>query len=337
MTSEPDSIRRLITCMGEILVDFLPIEEGGRTVGFRLHPGGSLLNVAVTATRLGARSALVTKTGTDFFGRLLRAHVEGEGVDTRWLSETAAPSALGFVAFEDGEPDFTFYGDGTADTRLSLDDLSDDLVAETAILHVGSISLLRGSTPATVLAACQRLRGRALLSLDPNVRPGMVTDETAYRATLDALVSLVDVVKVSAADLAWLEPGRDVAEVAVELLDRGPALVAVTRGGAGVLAARRTAGGIVTSAVPGFEVTVADTIGAGDSFDGGLLTRLSELGVTSRPALERLSEGELAEALRFAVAVAALNCTRPGADPPRRAEVDAFLAGSVAGSVAGQP
>lgn len=332
---EPRPTGRLITCIGEILVDFLPLTEDGRTVGFRMHPGGSLLNVAVTVARLGGRAALVTKTGTDFFGRYLRTYVEREGIDTRWLSETAAPTALGFVAFEQGEPEFTFYGAGTADTRLTLDDLSDELVAETAILHVGSISLLYGSTPATVLAACERMRGRALLSLDPNLRPAMVRDEPAYRATLDVLIGLVDVIKVSAADLAWLAPGRDVADVALELLDRGPALVAVTRGGGGVLVSRRTADGVATTVVPGFEVTVADTVGAGDSFSGGLLTRLAELGVSSRSTLERMTEGELAGVLRFAAAVAALNCTRPGADPPRRASVDAFVAGTQAGPAAG--
>lgn len=323
---QPDPPKPLITCMGEILIDFLPVDEGTRTVGFRMHPGGSLLNVAVATARLGGRSALVTKTGADFFGRYLRAYVQDEGVDTRWLSEMAAPSTLGFVTLDGGEPDFTFYGEGAADTRLTLDDLSDEIVAETAILHVGSISLLRGSTPATVIAACERMRGRALLSLDPNLRPSLVKDEPAYRATLATLFGLVDVIKVSAADLAWLAPGRDVADMAIDLLDRGPALVAVTLGEAGVLAVRRTADGVATTTVPGFMVMVADTVGAGDSFDGGLLTRLAELGVTSRAALMRLSEGEMTEALRFAVAVAALNCTRPGADPPRRAEVDAFLA-----------
>ncbi|MEO6207025.1 MAG: carbohydrate kinase [Candidatus Limnocylindrales bacterium] len=326
---QPDPPKPLITCMGEILVDFLPVDEGGQTVGFRMHPGGSLLNVAVAVTRLGGRSALVTKTGTDFFGRYLRAYAQGEGIDTRWLSETAAPSTLGFVTLTGGEPHFTFYGDGAADTRLTRDDLSDELIAETAILHVGSISLLRGSTPATVIAACERMRGRALLSLDPNLRPSLVLDEPAYRATLATLVGLVDVVKVSAADLAWLAPGRDVTDAAVELLDQGPALVAVTLGESGVLAVRRTADGVATMRVPGFRVSVADTVGAGDSVDGGLLTKLAERGVTSRSALTRLGQDELAEILRFAVAVAALNCSRPGADPPRRADVDTYLAGPV--------
>ena len=326
---QPDPRRPLITCMGEILIDFLPVDEGGRTVGFRMHPGGSLLNVAVATARLGGRSALVTKTGTDFFGRYLRAYAEDEGIDTRWLSEMAAPSTLGFVTFAGGEPDFTFYGEGAADTRLTLDDLSDEIAAETAILHVGSISLLRGSTPATVIAACERMRGRALLSLDPNLRPSLILDEPAYRATLETLFGLVDVIKVSAADLAWLAPGRDVADVADDLLDRGPALVAVTLGEHGVLAVRRTVDGVATTNVPGFQVTVADTVGAGDSFDGGLLTQLAELGVTSRSALMSLAQDDLAEILRFAVAVAALNCSRPGADPPRRAEVEAHLAGPV--------
>ena len=116
-------------------------------------------------------------------------------------------------------------------------------------------------------------------------------------------------------------------DAAVDLLDRGPALVAVTLGEAGVLAVRRTADGVATTMVPGFRVIVADTVGAGDSLDGGLLAQLAERGVTSRSALMRLAQDDLAEILRFAVAVAALNCSRPGADPPRRMEVDAYLSG----------
>ena len=316
----------LITCMGEVLVDFLPIEEDGRTVAFRPHPGGSLLNVAVAVARLGGRAALATKVAGDYFGRYLRAYVEDEAVDTRWLLPADALSTLAFVAIESGEPVFAFYGEGTADTLLTIGDLPDELFDETAILHVGSISLLRGSTPDAVLAACERIRGRTLLSLDPNLRPALVRDEATYRARLDRLVGIADLVKLSAADLAWLAPGRAPEEVAVELLERGPELVVVTRGGAGVLAARLVGGEAVRTTLPAFSVSVADTVGAGDAFNAGLLTQLAERGVTSRAALAALPDAALAEALRFAVAVAALNCERPGADPPPRAVVDAFLA-----------
>lgn len=313
----------LITCMGEALIDFLPIDEAGRTTGFRIFPAGSLLNVAVACARLGQPVALATRLATDYFGRMLRAYAVAEGVDPRFLIDTDALSTLAFVAHVDGEPVFTFYGEGAADTLLTLEDLPPALFADTAILHFGSISLLRGSTPAATLAAAARLKGSALISLDPNLRPGLVRDEPAYRATLERAVALADVVKISAADLAWLMPGAPPAEAARALLARGPALVVVTRGGAGVLAARAAGRPLE---LPAFSVTVADTVGAGDSFNGGMLTRLAELDVTTRPALEALDDGRLAEALRFAAAVAAINCSRPGADPPRRAEVAAFLA-----------
>lgn len=326
----PLTARPLITCMGEILVDFLPLLEAGRTTGFRMHPGGSLFNVAMAIARLGGRAALVSRTGTDFFGRYLRGIAERERVETRWLGEIEALSTLGFVTVEDGEPQFTFYGEGTADALLTPADLPEDLFAQTAILHVGSIALLRGSTPAAVVHACERLHGRALLSLDPNLRPGLVRDEPAYRATLARVVGLVDVVKVSAVDLAWWMPGRSAADAAAELLEQGPALVVITQGGDGVLGTRRQRDGTLRSLeLPTFRVAVADTVGAGDSFNGGLLTRLAELGVTSRAALEELPDGRLEDALRFAAAVAAVNCTRPGADPPSRSEAEAFLAGAM--------
>lgn len=323
----------LITCMGEILVDFLPIEEDGRTVGFRMHPGGSLFNVAMAIARLGGRAALVSGTGTDFFGRYLRGVAEGEGIDLRGLGRIDAPSTLGFVSVEDGEPQFTFYGEGTADALVTPADVPDALLDETAILHVGSIALLRGTTPDAVVGACERLRRRALISFDPNLRPGLVRDEPAYRARLDRVVALADLVKVSAADLGWWMPGRTPLEAAAELLDRGPALVVITRGADGLLAARWGAADTIGSIeLPTFRVPVADTVGAGDSFNGGLLTRLAELGATRRDALAVLPETELEAALRFAAAVAAVNCTRAGADPPTRPEVETFLAGVGAGA-----
>jgi fructokinase len=313
---------QLITCMGEILIDFLPIQEDARTTGFRMYPGGAPFNVAVGAARLGRPTAFAGKLATDFFGRYLRAYAEQQGVDTRFLIPAEAQSTLAFVAMEGSEPAYAFYGEGAADTLLAVDELPAALFAETGILHFGSISLLRGITPAAVLATVERLKGRALLSFDPNLRPSLVNDEPAYRALLARLFALADVVKLSAADLHWLAPGRAVADAAADLLAHGPALVVVTQGGEGVLALR----GRDQWRVPTFPVQVVDTVGAGDSFSGGLLAGLGERGVTSRAALAALSAADLAATLRFAAAVAALTCTRAGADPPRRAEVDAFLA-----------
>jgi fructokinase len=313
-------VRRLITCIGEILIDFLPLMEGGRTVGFKMHPGGSPFNVAVGLARLGEPVAFASKISSDLFGRFLGDYLQSEGIDARFALPSDAPSTLAFVAMEDGEPVYAFYGDGAADTLLTPQEIPAALFEETAILHFGSISLLRGTTPGAVLSAAERLKGRALLSFDPNVRPGLVRDEAGYRALLDRLFALAAVVKISAADLVWLLPGRPVHKAIAELAARGPALVVVTQGSKGVLARR----GTEAWDVPAFPVEIVDTVGAGDSFSAGMLAGLTERGVTSRAALEQIEPQEIEAVLRFAAAASALTCTRPGADPPTQMEVAAL-------------
>jgi len=315
----------VITSIGEILIDFLPIVEQGVTTGFRMHVGGSPYNVAMGLARLAQPVAFAGKVATDFFGRFMRAHVEAEGIDTRFLIDADALSTLAFVAYEDGEPAYSFYGEGAADTLMTAADLPPELFDATCILHFGSISLLRGSTPDAVLFAAKQLKGHALLSFDPNLRPGLVRDEAGYRALIERLFGLADLVKISAADLGWLMPGKPVAQAAAELLRYGPALVVVTLGGDGALGLR--AGEADPYRIPGVRITVADTIGAGDSFNGGLLAALYERGATSRAALLALPPEQIVASLRFAAAVAAITCSRAGADPPRRAEVDQLLQG----------
>ncbi len=313
----------VITSIGEILIDFLPIIENGATVGFRMHVGGSPYNVAMGVARLGQPVAFAGTIATDFFGRSMREHVEREGIDTRFLLNVDAQTTLAFVAYEHGEPAYSFYGDSAADTLLKVGELPAALFDDTRIFHFGSISLLRGSTPAAIEDAASQLKGRALLSFDPNLRPGLIRDEAGYRALLERLFRQADLVKISQADLGWLMPGASVEEAATALRDYGPALVVVTRGGDGALALRANNPQPLTT--PGMRVNVIDTVGAGDSFNGGLLAALYERGATSRAALEALSADELVKCMRFAATVAGITCSRAGADPPTRAEVMAVL------------
>jgi fructokinase len=310
----------LTTSMGESLIDFLPIQEGGRTVGFRMHPGGSPFNVAVGLARLGRPTAFASKISSDLFGRYLREYLESQGIDTRFLVSSDAQTTLAFVATEDGEPAYAFYNEGTADTLLLPDEVPTALFDETAILHFGSISLLSGTTPSAVLSTVERLRGRALLSFDPNLRPGLVRDEAGYRALLDRLFGMADVLKLSASDLQWLSPGSTVEQAADGLAARGPALLAITRGAQGVLAMR----GGDRWEVPATQVRVVDAVGAGDAFSSGLLAGLFEHGITSRDTLLSADRAEIADTLAFATAVSAITCTRAGANPPTRQEVAAF-------------
>lgn len=319
-------MQHLITSIGEILIDFLPIEHDGQTVGFRMHPGGSLMNVALTVARLGQGGAFASKMSRDMFGRYLRTFIEQQGVDTRFVQEADAQTTLAFVSMPHGEPEYSFYTTETADTLMTIEELPDALFTETRMLHFGSISLLRGTTPAAVLAAATRLRGRALLSFDPNLRPGLIQDQQAYQRTLEQAFALADLIKISAADLTWLLPELSPEQAAAELLTHGAALVVVTLGGAGVLALRPGPDGVQSLRLPPFTVPVVDTVGAGDSFSGGLLTSFADRDVLTRAALEQLPQAELAACLRYATAVSAINCTRAGADPPDRATVEQFLA-----------
>lgn len=320
-----------VTCLGEGLMDFLPISESGATVGFRLAPGGSILNVAVGLARLGASVAFAGKLADDYFGRRLRDYLRAEGVRTDYLAIAPGHTTLAFVASADdagpsGEPSFLFYGEGAADTLLTLADLPAALYTETDILHIGSISLLRGATPLAVRAVAERLRGRALLSFDPNIRPSLIADDPGYRALLDHFIAQADVLKLSLADLAWLEPGAEREEplaVAARYVARGPALVALTLGAAGAVIA--TASGFALRQTTS-QLVIADTVGAGDAFAAGLLSALAERDVASRAALAGLAEAEVAKALHLATTVAALTCARPGAQPPTRDEALAWLA-----------
>ncbi|MFV9506494.1 MAG: carbohydrate kinase family protein [Oscillochloridaceae bacterium umkhey_bin13] len=316
-----------LVCLGEILIDFLPLGAGDEPSGFSLHPGGGPFNVAVGLARLGQPTAFVSRIGADYFGRRLRRVVRAEQIEDRWLLDTAAPTTLAFVAVEDGEPSFTFYGDGAADTLLTPADLPDELFAQTALLHFGGISLLRGSTPSAALFAAEWLRGQALVSLDVNVRPRLIHDEAAYRATVARAIAACDLLKLSAADIAWLAPGADPLAYAIAQLANGPSLVALTRSGDGVSGLRYGLDGQIEQVdVPVVPVGVVDTVGAGDTFTAGLLAALAESNALSATALRDLPSATLRAALHQGAAAAALACTRPGADPPTRAELAAFLA-----------
>jgi fructokinase len=138
---------------------------------------------------------------------------------------------------------------------------------------------------------------------------------------VEALIGISDVVKVSDEDLAWLSPGTDPHEIARDWATRGPSLVVVTLGGEGAFAV--AANGHETQ-VPAPRVTVADTVGAGDSFMGGLLDGLGHaelLGAEHRGALREISSETVETILRQAIQIAAITVSRPGANPPTRAEL----------------
>lgn len=334
----------MLTVLGELVVDLLPVSEAGagpeRTAPqFVARPGGNALNVAVAAGRLDAPVELRARLGTGPLGGNLRRHAELSRVDVSGFVAAAEPVSLAVVGLRaDGSAEYGFHVLGAADWQWTDDELADIVAERTGILHIGSISSWTAPGSEAIARLAERLHaGGTLISVDPNIRPmlaegpvGETLGNTApvVRDRLDRLVDLADVVKLSSEDLAWLEPDTSGAagldEAAQRWADRGPALVILTDGGEPLRVARPGRALLRRQPPP---VTVADTVGAGDSLAAGLLSGLLGAGIASRTALEKVSDEQLTSLVDDAALVAALTCTRIGADPPTRTELDAARSG----------
>ncbi|GAA3763732.1 carbohydrate kinase [Micromonospora maritima] len=306
----------MLTVLGEAVVDLAPADGGDLLAA---HPGGSPLNVAVGLARLGRPTAMLARFSRAALGRRLRAHAERNGVDLTAAVADDRPATLAVVSLAStGAADYDFYLDGTADWHWTAEELA-ALPAGTRVLHTGSLAALLppGADRVAELISREHATGRVLVSLDPNVRPAMLTDPAGARRRLLALARHAHLVKASDEDLAWLFPGAPVETAASRLRDLGVRLVVVTRGAQGSYAL--TAG--VCLHHPARPVPVVDTVGAGDAFTAGLLDALVEADAAHPSTVGELDEARLRQVLDRATRVAAVTCTRAGADPPHRADL----------------
>ena len=313
---------RVFVC-GEALIDFVPGETAAGGRAFRPLPGGSPFNVAKAAAKAGAQSEFIGAIGSDFLGDMLLNDLTASGASHRYGQRPDLPAPLAFVAYEDGQPRYSFHFAGTADEALrpSLDDVAPE---PGDMVHVGSISLAgKTATPVTEFAIHES--GRRLLSLDPNVRTSMIGNRTKWHARMERLIAACAILKLSDEDLDYLSPNAEPATFARDAIARGqhgggPALVIVTRGGEGAMAF--TSEGSATVKAP--RVEVADTVGAGDTLMGSTLAWLQSERIDDRARLSGMGNRELDALLRFATTAAAINCTRHGCAPPSREDIEAF-------------
>ena len=303
---------------GEALIDFLPLPLSEGT-GYRPVPGGSPFNVAIGLARLGVPTGFVGRLSLDPFGRLLRRHLESNGVDGRYALEGEGPSTLAFITEGPGsEPEYTFFTAGAADRELHPKDLPADLPTDAKALHFGSYSIACEPIGSTLLGWAEQEHEERLIAFDPNLRPALIGDPDRYRNRLARWLQVARIVKASCADVEILYPGDSIEAVAARWLAQGARLVVITRGADGV------SGFLVEGRfdLPGEPVDVVDTVGAGDAFMAGLLAGLDRHGLLSLEAQAAWSPQALHPVLAYAQRVAATTCTRPGADPPDRQTVE---------------
>lgn len=308
----------VIAVAGEVLTDFVPAGEDGL---FRAAPGGSPGNVAVGIARLEVPVRMLARLSGDVLGQRLRDHLARNGVDLSHAVAADEPSSLAIVLLQpDGSAAYDFRVDGTSDWQWTDDEVADAL-DDVVALHVGSLGLTTEPGGQVLQRLAERAVPTASVSFDPNVRHLLMGSPEGVRAIVARMLRVADVVKASDEDVAWLEPGRTVEDVAADWQSRGPALVVVTRGGDGAVAVGAAAGPVSR---PGLPVTVADTVGAGDSFMGALLAALARrrlLGADRRAALRAMTADDVVLLLDQAIEVSAVTCSRPGADPPRPPEL----------------
>jgi len=300
---------RDVLVVGESLIDIVKMPDGSGAE----HPGGSPANVALGLARLGRSVDLLTRVGPDARGQVIRSHLEASGVQLVEGSTTQERTSTAAATVDErGVATYDF----DIDWRIEA---APDLTGHLA-LHTGSIAAVLPPGGEEVLRLVGAARERMTISYDPNARPKLMLPAAVTRPFMERYVALADVVKVSDEDLAWLAPGVDPMDVARSWLGLGPAVVVVTFGGRGASAV--CAAGQVE--VPAPPIVVVDTVGAGDSFMAALIDHLAltdVLGATRRERLRAISTREAVAMLDHAVRIAAITCSRAGANPPTRAEL----------------
>jgi fructokinase len=294
----------MILCAGDALIDMLPCASIDGTPAFAPHSGGAVFNTAVALGRLGVPTAFFSGLSRDMFGAQLARDLVASHVHDR-SARSDRPCTLAFVDMVAGQARYAFYDENTAGRMIGPDDLPD--TGDCSALFFGGISLATDPCGATYEALCARDGPSRAVMIDPNIRPPAIADPEATRARLTRMFALADIVKLSDEDLEWLNGGNVDAVLAA-----GPALVCITQGTQGVTAYT----GSGTTFVPAHKAVVVDTVGAGDTFNAGLLAGLWRAGVLRKDALRQLDTTILRAALELGTRAAAITVARAGANPP---------------------
>lgn len=296
----------MIVVGGEALVDLVPQFDDSQPEDSQsdvdLAPllprlGGGPFNTAVGTGRLGAEVSFLSRISTDQFGERLLTRLRKSNVDTRLVQRGGEPTMLAVVELRDGAATYTFH---VGADRL----VTDPGPLDADVLSLGTLGMVLEPGATVYETVLRRESARGVLTvLDPNVRAQLIGDAEAYRARFASWLPDIRVLKVSEEDARWLS-GADGKDAARSWLRHGPDAVVLTRGADGLMAI--TGDGEVE--VPAGQVTVADTIGAGDTVHAALLARLAEGGSLDLTWWERT--------LRYASSAAAVTVSRVAADPP---------------------
>ncbi len=302
----------MILACGEALIDMLPRESTDGEAAFAPYPGGAVFNTSIGLARLGIETQFLCGMSADFLGDILRDALDASGVDHAPSPKLQAPCTVAFVKLVNGQATYAFYDNGSA--MRSMESVPE---VQANALFFGGISLVGDGCGATYESLMLREAPSKVTMIDPNIRPSFIQDVAAYRARIDGMMAAADIIKLSDEDLHWMEGEGDLADLARGLVAKGAKLVCITQGADGVTG--YTAAHEVF--VPSERAVVVDTVGAGDTFNAGLLAGLERAGCLDKARIASLTEAEIRDALHLGVRAAAVTVSRAGANPPTAAEL----------------
>ncbi|MFN3891008.1 MAG: PfkB family carbohydrate kinase [Beijerinckiaceae bacterium] len=309
-----------ILVIGETILDFAPAPGGAL---YEPVLGGSAFNTARAMGALGAGVSFSGAVSGDAWGARFRTALIEQNVDCALLRDSEMPMPLALVSPEGAQgPAFTLYLAGTAHEDAQAPGALTDGVTH---LHASSFHACTPPTGDNMLALMRNAKGRASISFDPNVRPGVLPSRAEAVALIEERVALADIVKASAQDMAWLYPGLDPLQSMESWSRMGPRLAVLTQGPGGATAFSASARVQVSAPA----VAVIDTVGAGDAFTAALLAEMERDGALG-PGAPHMEPPALKRWLSFAAAAASWTCGHRGAQAPRRETIAALAPGGPA-------
>ena len=306
----------MIVCCGEALIDMLPRETTLGEKGFAPYAGGAVFNTAIALGRLGQPTGFFTGLSDDMMGDILRETLAASKVDFSFAAVSPRPTTIAFVKLVDGQASYAFYDEGTAGRMITEADLP-ALGNDCEALHFGAISLIPEPCGSTYEALMAREHQRRVISFDPNIRPGFIRDKQKHIDRVARMAAMSDIIKFSDEDLEWFGLEGDDDARATYWLGQGARLVVLTRGAEGATA--YTARFKVS--VASERVKVVDTVGAGDTFDAGILASFKMQDLLTKEKIAALTEDQVRRALALGAKAAAVTVSRAGANPPFAHEI----------------
>lgn len=293
---------------GEVLIDLIPSQGKKLAV-----VGGGPANTAKALAQLGFHSCFIDGISTDAYGLNAQSELLVAGVDLKYSQFSELPTCTADVTLDSsGSASYIFTIAGTATFDFSLDWLPTPGTNHPSVLHIGTLATIIEPGASVLHEWASAVSDYAPIVYDPNIRPSVQSDRDLYQASVAKWAAISSVIKVSEDDLAWLYPNENEIDIALRWISEGLALVVITKGGAGLIGV--TSDGVVC--VAGKKVEVVDTVGAGDTVGAIVVEAIVEKGLAA------LRGEVLTTVLTRAATAAAITCSRAGAQPPTKSEIE---------------